>query len=350
MNVQRTQERVIFLVLWILVFTVPVLLSTGGYRIDWVRVSHEILRILPFFLIFLVNNFLLYHWFRKKEYAVYFALASVAAILVSIIAAFEPQIYRVLHLPPPPDPPGRQDLMRLMNNFFHNFIFAVLVIGLNNAVKITMHWQLESRNHEELQKEHYRNQLSLLQHQVSPHFLMNTLNNIHALIDYDAEKAKTSVVKLSKLMRVLLYENENYTLEKEIEFLRDYIELVRIRVRQDVNIEFHYPEILPHASLPPLLFINFVENAFKHGILATGRSFIHITFEVEFDRLHVRILNSKNPASGSGNVEERIGLVNSRKRLDLIYGSDYSFDVNETDTTFEVNVKVPLDEDKVSRN
>jgi hypothetical protein len=347
MNAQKTQEKVIYLIFWILVFTFPVLLSTGGSHIDWVRVSHEVLRISPFFLVFLVNNFLLFGLFKNKHFVQYFLYAGITALVFSFIGSFEPLIYKTLDIPPPPSPPGRLDAMRLLNVFFYNCVFSVLVMGLNNAIKITIDWHQERRNFEQLQKEHFKNQLSLLQHQVSPHFLMNTLNNIHALIDYDKEIAKNSVVKLSKLMRVLLYENNNYTLDKEIEFLTDYIELVKIRVNHNVEIIFSYPEILPQASLPPLLFINLVENAFKHGILATGKSFIHITFALEYDHLCVNIRNSRSSAARGDVTDERIGLINSRKRLDLIYGNNYFFEVNETDTTFEVNVKVPLDEDKV---
>ena len=97
--------------------------------------------------------------------------------------------------------------------------------------------------YEALQKEKLQTELEALKNQISPHFLMNTLNNIHALIDYDKEMAKESVVMLSKLMRVLLYDsdNENYSIKNEIQFLNDYLGLMRIRVHDDVEIKFEYP-------------------------------------------------------------------------------------------------------------
>jgi len=347
MNTQNTRERIIYLIFWIMVFTFPILLSTGGNRIDWVRVAQEEWRIFPFFLVFLLNNFLFFRFFREKRYVRYFLYAGIVILLLSFLSSFQTMLFKAIQIPPPPNLQGRQDLMRVLNAFFYNSIFSILVIGLNNAIKITFDWFQEKRNYEELQKENLQNQLALLQHQISPHFLMNTLNNIHALVDYDHEIAKNSIVKLSKLMRVLLYENDHYTLEKEISFLKDYIELIKIRVNQNVEIVFHYPDIIPQITFPPLLFITFVENSFKHGILATGKSFIHIFLAIEGDSLHFNIRNSENALTQQNNGIEKIGLNNARKRLDLVYGKNYTFDVIETGSSYEVNIKIPLNDNKM---
>jgi hypothetical protein len=343
-NINRVSEKVIYLIFWILVFTFPVLLSTGGNKIDWFRVLQELIRIFPFFLIFLLNNYLLFIFFQKKKYLKYFLSAVFAVIIFSLGGSFNPLINDMLRLTGPPEPPVRMDILRVLNNLFYNSVISILVIGFNNAIKITFDWLEDRRNYEQLQKENFKNQLSLLQHQISPHFFMNTLNNIHALIDYDQEIAKKSVVKLSHLMRVLLYENENYTLQKEIDFLKDYIELMKIRVNQNVEIIFEHPEKIPSVSFPPLLFVSFVENSFKHGLLAVGKSFIHIYFAFENHFLHVKIINSKTAVKENKPISTNIGITNSRKRLDLVYNNNYEFDVIETDTTFEVNIKVPIHE------
>jgi LytS/YehU family sensor histidine kinase len=346
MNTKNTRENIIYLIFWIMVFSFPVLLSTGGSRIDWIRVANEIIRIFPFFLVFLVNNFLIFRFFRDKSYARYFISAGITVVAFSFLGSIDPMIYKAFHIPPPPAQ-GKQDLLRILNAFFYNTIFSILVIGLNNAIKITFDWFREKRNYEELQKENLKNQLALLQHQISPHFLMNTLNNIHALIDYDREIAKDSVVKLSKLMRVLLYENENYTLDKEIIFLRDYIELMKIRVNHDVEIDFDYPEDMPKVNFPPLLFVSFVENSFKHGIMASGKSFIDIRLAIEGNSLLFDIRNSRNVRTHGGSGNEKIGMNNAKKRLDLVYGENYSFESIENDTIYEVIIRIPLDENKV---
>jgi LytS/YehU family sensor histidine kinase len=343
-NANKNSEKVIYLIFWILVFTFPILLSSGGNRIDWTRVLTELIGIFPYFLIFLLNNYILFRFLKSKKYFKYLLFSALFVIIFSFLGSFNHLVQEFLHIPLRQGSPGRQDTMKILNTLFYNSIISILVIGFNNAIKITYGWMEDRRNYEQLQKENFKNQLSLLQHQISPHFFMNTLNNIHALIDYDKEIAKNSVVKLSHLMRVLLYENENYTLQKEIDFLKDYIELMKIRVNQNVEIIFEHPEKIPQVNFPPLLFVSFVENSFKHGILSAGKSFIHMYFAFENDFLHVKIINSKFSTMQDKPVDVNIGLSNSQKRLDLIYNKNYKFDVIETITTYEVNIKVPLNE------
>jgi len=323
-------------------FAFPVLLSTGGSRIDWVRALHELIRIIPFFFLFLVNNFLLFELLKEKKHIRYLALAIASIVFFSLAGVFHNQVYEMLGIPQEQGMPPRVDTMWLLNVFFYNLIFSLMGVGFNNAIKITIGWLHNRSNYEQLQKENLKTQLSLLQHQISPHFFMNTLNNIHALIDYDNEVAKNSVVKLSRMMRVLLYENEDYTLQKEVDFIKSYIELIKIRVNQNVEIRLDYPINIPQISFPPLLLISFVENSFKHGIKALGNSFIHISFAVEFNFLLVKIVNSKAGKSQDAISVNKIGIDNTRKRLDLIYGDHYKCDITETDDTFEVNLKIPL--------
>jgi sensor histidine kinase YesM len=344
LNLNNISEKVIYFIFWILVFIFPIILSSGGHGVDWIRALHELIRIFPFFLIFLFNNFLLFGLLKRKKYSKYLFSAAIVVLFFSFIGSLNFLLFDYFKISQTSRLTAKIDTPWILNTFFYNSVFSVLVIGFNNAIKITISWLQDRRNYEQLQKENLKNQLSLLQHQISPHFFMNTLNNIHALIDYDKEIAKTSVVKLSHLMRVLLYENENYTLEKEINFIKSYIELMKIRVNQNVEIMFEYPEKIPQVNLPPLLFISFVENSFKHGILAVGKSFIHIYFTIENDFLHVKIQNSKNTKIYHNTVNEKIGMNNSQKRLELIYHTNYTFEVTDTDEIYEVNIKIPLHE------
>ena len=350
LNLNNISEKVIYLIFWIFVFTFPVLLSPSTNGIDWNRASHELIRIIPFFLVFLINNFVLFSFFKNKRYLKYFLFTFTTIFIFSILSSFDYLAYVFLNISQPARSPIKIDTLWILNNLFYNFIFSLLVIGLNNAIKITFSWLEEKKNYEQLKKENLKNQLSILQHQISPHFFMNTLNNIHALMDYDKEIAKNSLVTLSKLMRVLLYENDNYTLQMEIDFLKDYIDLMKIRVTENVEIKFEYPEKIPHINFPTLLFISFVENSFKHGIKAIGKSFIYINFLYENEFLNVKILNSKNSTSKNNISPVNIGLNNSKKRLDLIYQDNYIFKVIETETTYEVNLKIPIHENKLLSN
>lgn len=349
-NYQRF-ETGLYLILWTLVFIAPFFLlntDTGPRRHIQFRILHEFSRIIPYFIIFLLNNFLFFRYFQAKQYPRYFGLTLISILIVSYLATRTPFFFRFLQLPGPPMRNPRAFMNNPLSHVFYNVILSVLVVGFNNAVKISINWMEDRKNVEALEKENYKARLDYLRHQVSPHFFMNTLNNIHVLIDHDRELAKDSVIKLSKLMRVLLYESEQgtFTLKKELEFIRDYTELMRIRVDEEqVEVRLNFPADVPDVMLPPLLFISFVENAFKHGVRATGKSYIFIDYKISRNQdLLFSVKNSKRQHPSNGG-HETIGIENSRKRFDLIYTNNYQLDIIDEPDSFEVRVRVPLNVD-----
>ncbi|MDD4216657.1 MAG: histidine kinase [Bacteroidales bacterium] len=351
------RENLIYLIIWVMVFAMPVFLSAGGDSINWTRVKHETIRIFPFFIIFLLNNFFLFKYLKNKKYLKYSVFTVIAILVFSIATSFfNVEILRILETPPPPmqrPPMPQQEMLPPMpqgnvfigflNKFFYNILFSILVLGLNNAIKILTVWLEDRRDYELLQKAKLQTELKVLRNQISPHFLMNTLNNIHALIDYDKDMAKESIVTLSKLMRVLLYDsdNENYRVKNEIQFLNDYIGLMKIRVQEDVEIKFDYTPNISDYKIPPLLFVSFVENAFKHGIISSEKSYIHINLESDTNNLLFSVSNSKSGIEKKGNVK-KIGVENAMQRLDAIYGDNYNFAISETNNNFTVRIKIPL--------
>ena len=166
---------------------------------------------------------------------------------------------------------------------------------------------------------------------------MNTLNNIHALVDIDTGKAKSTIVELSKLMRYVLYEASNKTilLSREVQFLKNYIALMSLRYTNKVSIQMDFPVEVPEVQIPPLLFVSFVENAFKHGVSYRSESFIHVLMQLdEGNRLSFRCSNSNN-----GSADE---LENIRKRLRLLFGNDYTLSITEEEHKFDVLLIIPL--------
>ena len=168
--------------------------------------------------------------------------------------------------------------------------------------------------------------------------------NIHALIDIDAECAKSAVIELSKMMRYVLYDSgrEHISLEKDVQFLENYIELMRIRYVDAIDIRVRYPRPLPAGvTIPPLLLIVFVENAFKHGVSYNRSSFIHIDIACDGGMLVSRIVNSRHREPDAGRTG--IGLENVRKRLDLIYGpKGYGLRIDDSDpATYTVQLEIP---------
>lgn len=223
-------------------------------------------------------------------------------------------------------------------------ILSAIVIALDMGLSIAMRWVKSEQKQAEINKERMAAQLSNLQSQVSPHFLMNTLNNIHALVDIDSERAKQTIIELSGLMDYLLYDSssrERISLQRELDFLSSYINLMRLRFPKQVAIRFSYNDNIPSVKIPPLLFLNFIENAFKYGVDYDKDSYINIRFNFSETTIELDILNS-NHSSSIKSSRHGFGIKNSKKRLDLLYGNSYTLDIEDDDNKYYVNLKIPV--------
>ena len=182
---------------------------------------------------------------------------------------------------------------------------------------------------------------------------MNTLNNIHALIDIDSVKAQEAVIGLSKMMRHVLYDAHSafVSLEKEIEFLNSYVELMRLRYTQALNIKTSFPPDIEGYSVPSLLFVSFLENAFKHGVSYNKESVISVGISIEKGYICFNCFNSCAKVAGAENSNPTqqmgIGIDNVRKRLSLIYGEAHSLEIEKKKSSFNVILKIPVQYDKV---
>ncbi|MBC8172438.1 MAG: sensor histidine kinase [Chitinophagales bacterium] len=187
-------------------------------------------------------------------------------------------------------------------------------------------------------------ELNFLKSQINPHFLFNTLNNIYSLALQKNDKAPEMIIKLSDLMRYMLYECnvEKNDLQKEVQFMRDYIELEKLRHGTDVEIDFLVSGDLRNKGIPPLLLIPFVENAFKHGVNAQfGKSWVKINLTANDDTFTFHIENNK-PVNGNV-VTKRghgIGIENTKKRLHLIYPGRHRLSIHEEHHIYSVALEV----------
>lgn len=349
----KTGELLIYVIIWLIVYLMPILLSQESGELNWNNIKQEWLRITPFFVVFLVHNSLVFpHLFASRKRIWYFISTFFLLLIISYLwVEINRQIQRPPEIPPlhgRPDFAPPANLPRIRPKSFAQlisevFLVSFLVVGFNAAIKIAVKWQREEQKNKELEKEKLQTELALLKNQVSPHFFMNTLNNIHALIDVNAENAKESIIKLSKLMRYLLYDSEQgkTTLQKEIDFIRNYVDLMRLRYSGKVKIELSFPETIPDIKIPPMLFTSLVENAFKHGVSYQSDSFIGVYLRIREEKMLFRIKNSVNK---NNEVEEKggLGLKNLKKRLELIYGSRFELQSLEDESVFEVNIKIPL--------
>ena len=225
------------------------------------------------------------------------------------------------------------------------FFGGLMLMGLNLGVKLYFKTQEDREQRERLEKQDLERQLEYLRYQVNPHFFMNTLNNIHALVDINPERAKTTIVELSKMMRYILYEGDKkyIPVQREALFLNNYIELMRLRYSSRVSINLDIPEMMPDVMLPPLLLIIFVENAFKHGVSYAAPSFIDIKVEVTQDKLKFRCRNSRQEQKPDEKKKKGgVGLANARRRLDLLFHDKYSLEIKEDDKEYDVQLEIPL--------
>ena len=230
---------------------------------------------------------------------------------------------------------------------YWKMLLGVLIAGANSMIKLYYSALLTSQRMAMLEKEAIESQMEYLKHQINPHFLMNTLNNIHAMIDFDSEMAKKSVVELSHLLRHVLYDSsEKYTtLDKEVDFINSYIKLMRIRYIDEVNIEFNTPDIVlcRKIKLPPLLLIVLVENAFKHGISYDENSFVKIDIIAFDNELTCIVTNSRHDNSKSNTEHSGIGLSNITRRLDMLFGKRYTLTIDDSEEKrYTVELVIPI--------
>ncbi len=223
-------------------------------------------------------------------------------------------------------------------------ILSAMVIALDMGLSIAVKWFVAEQKQSEENRERIMAQLQNLQSQVSPHFFMNTLNNIHALVDIDSQRAKQTIISLSSLMDYLLYESstkDSVSLQREIDFIDSYISLMRLRYSKHVVIDFAYDEPVPSLKIPPLLFLNFIENAFKYGVDNDSDSIIKIRFSLSESYIEMTALNS-NHAHLSKSERHGLGISNSRKRLELLYGDSYTLDISDMGEMYHVMLKIPV--------
>lgn len=213
----------------------------------------------------------------------------------------------------------------MLRDMFNMLMSCVVATAIRLSEKLH---QTEAAR-KEMEKAKAEAELKNLKTQINPHFLLNTLNNIYALTTIDATRAQNAIDELSKILRYVLYENDRdfVHLTEEINFLNNYINLMRIRVssKVDVKVNISVPQD-SHACIAPMIIISLVENAFKHGVSASAPSYVHIDINADNDIIKCHIRNSNNPKPQSDHSGHGIGLKQVAKRLELAYKDDYKWE------------------------
>lgn len=228
--------------------------------------------------------------------------------------------------------------------FLPYILQLIIVTAIPLTLKVLRRFYALQDEKDELEKLNTELELNFLKSQINPHFLFNTLNNIYSLSLQKSDLAPEMIIKLSDLMRYILYECnvEKVPLEKEVAFMKDYVELEKLRYGKHVDIQFNVEGSLDGKQTPPLLLIHFVENAFKHGVNAQlGQSYISMHLKTTGSGLAFSIENNK-PVNGikPENMTGGIGLENIKKRLRLIYPGKYDLNINSGATTYRVDLTI----------
>lgn len=347
-------ETLIHIIGWGIVFGFPfIMMSRSRFSITWHDyLMHSGLVHLSFLLVFYLNYFILIpNFLFERQPGKYIALNLMLLILAAVTIHFGQELIvqfaeanRQTQRHPPVGPPKWL--------FFLRDIFSmILTIGLSVGICLSKRWMQIEAGRKEAEKNRAEAELKNLRNQLNPHFLLNTLSNIYALISFNSEKAKTAVQELSKLLRYVLYDNQHewVLLTKEIDFIRNYIELMRIRLTDQVKVETQF-DISPDSQtlIAPLIFISLIENAFKHGVSATQPSFIHIYFQEKEDTLYCAITNSYHPKTESDKSGSGIGLELVKKRLELTYSGRFRWEtgVQKDSTTYYSYLQIITKQDE----
>lgn len=379
---QKKSELTLYAVLWAILYAASAFslylgkVSSHAASFDWAALNDSWRLLTMFFAAFCIHNFLIAPLLvYRNRHVVYVLLTAVLVVAFTYsqtqLSPHEPRGHVRPDMPPmehitqrppktaidnrmPPPKPRRDNRMKDPPNAFGGkdsvaFIIACLLMGLNIGAKYYFKTSDDRKRLHELERDNLHTQLAYLKYQINPHFFMNTLNNIHALVLIDPEQANRMIETLSRLMRYILYDgNQTLTqLQKEMKFAQNYIDLMRIRYTDKVRITVDFPDTVPDVEVPPLLFATFIENAFKHGVSYEQKSFIDIKLTVDNRNIVFCCRNSRRPEDED--AHGGVGMSNVYKRLELIYGKKYRLDTKAMPGEYAIELSLPTTTDFTER-
>ena len=332
----RILNHILFWIFIYFFYSIPLVLSEGKISNIFINLIYIPLDIIT---VYVVIEFLIPRYLLKRRNLLLFLLGSVIIIGFNF---FGSQFVRYNIQPSL----GFWTMRRpLIYDLFYSLLTNFMIVGLASALKLFSYSYNIQISQSELERRSIQSELGALRSQINPHFLFNVLNNIDSLIFEDKEKASNAIFLLSKIMRYMLKESneERAMLDKELDYIKDYLELARLSFSNPNFLVFRPSGEFNGKQIPPLLFIPFIENTIKHCNKKAKSPGIQIDFNVATDFIELKTVNTikrsdfKLPDSGSGN-----GLKNVEKRLELVYGKNYVFEINRNLDKFELYLKVPL--------
>ncbi len=315
----------------ILFWTIALLLGTWDVLVEGQSLRPK--GYLVGFYVFYTHLFIFTKYLNKRKYKAYF----LRLIGILLTAPFPFILFKFLV----------QDMIRtwmdFMSYYGDSISYVPAFVFVSVLVGVTQNLIFNTVKKEQLEKQAINAELVYLKSQINPHFLFNTLNNIHTLVYTQAPAAPEAVMRLSSLMRYMIYESNALTvpLSLEINYLQDYISLQQLRYKTTPIVDFQVKGDTENCQIAPLLFIHLLENAYKHSLAQLEPGSIKVRMTVNENTL---LLHLQNPIGNKrGNLLEEtggIGLPNVKKRLQLLYPDQHSLDITKTDKVFKVELKI----------
>lgn len=328
---------VLHLLFWILVF--GMMLMTGPTNSSsFMEFIRKLINLAFYILVVYVNlGYLIPRFLSQKNFMTY------CLLLLAMVAVFTPIKVLLLYITYEEVDPREFLIM----NQQYIFLLLFMIAGGSTVIKIISDWQRHQRDRKDLETQRMQSEIKFLKSQINPHFLFNTLNSLYALTLKKSDKAPEIVIKLSEMMRYMLYEcNEiRVPLQKEVNYIENYLAMERLRQSGHTDISFKVEGQIMDQKIAPLIFIPFLENSFKHGLNHQIRDgYVHVIMKVLDEKLLLRILNSK-PNRAVVPIEKQnggIGLANVRSRLSLLYPNQYKLDIADNDKEHIVELSLDL--------
>lgn len=343
----RSVQFLIHFIVWGIVAFFPLIFMYSEGEQNLIRFLDFSLPLVFLMIVFYANYFFIIsrYLFNQKVWQFFLAnliLFTVCLILLNIIKQTYFEAY-FLKMEAQNHLPHREKMKDIL--LFRDILSMSLTVGLATAIKMTTQWYQSQAEQKELEKLHIESELTNLKHQLNPHFLFNTLNNIYSLISINQDNAQNAVHQLSNLIRYVLYESDSpkVSLSKDLSFTTNYIQLMGLRLPPHVKLETQIVEGGESIEIAPLLFISIVENAFKHGVSPSMPSRILIRISLLNDEeLECHVENSNFPKPDTDKSGSGIGLNNLRKRLELLYPSTFELTFRENDGTYFSTLRIKL--------
>lgn len=326
------------IIFWTLVYIIMLILDDKEMGLAF-AMGKELLQTSFFAIIVYVNLYFLFPNYLTQK-SIWWHILSLAMFAL-IITPIRIVVFYLLYSNQP-------DIQSYFIDNQYNIFLSSFFVGVTSTIfNIMRDWLNNQRVRQELHSRTLQSELNFLKSQINPHFLFNTLNNLYALTLKKSDLAPEIVLKLSEMMRYMLYEcNEREVpLQKEVNYIENYLELEKLRQGNRFEINFNVQGMIGNQRIAPLLFIPFIENSFKHGVSNQLREgYVNIMMLIEADEVSMSIENSKAPTLPSPNHKKSggIGLVNVRRRLNLLYPGKYDLDIENNPNSYKVNLNVEL--------